>query len=364
MTKRIVIDARIAGSSTGVYAENLLNHLQAIDTKNEYVVLLRKEGSWTPTAKNFRTVVAPFKDYTFSEQFGFAKLLYSLKPDLVHFIMPQQPLLYIGKRVTTVHDLTLVRYENIDMNPIVYKIRKGIFTLLLRNVVRRSKAVLTGTEYVRKDVLAFTSMRYSDKVITTLEAGDPLAGKSEEIKELKGKKFIFFVGNAFPYKNLRRIVEGYMSVKTTHPELELVFAGKKDYFYEQIEEFVNQNGVKDVHILGFISEGAKRWLFQNAEAYVVASLSEGFHIPGLEAMYEGCPVISSSATCLPEVYADAARYFDPASTRELAEAITDILEKPKLRKDLVTRGHERVKQFSWARMAQETKDVYDLVLNK
>jgi glycosyltransferase involved in cell wall biosynthesis len=359
---KIVIDARIAGSSTGVYVENLLNQLELLDTENEYVVLLRKEGSWTPTAKNFSVVMAPYADYTFSEQFGMAKLLYSLKPDLVHFAMPQQPLLYFGKRVTTVHDLTLLRYENVDMNPAVYRVRKWIFGFLVRNVIWRSKAIITGTNYVRKDVLAFSSQRHSKKVHTTLEAGDPLAGKSEEIKILKDKKFIFFIGNAFPYKNLRRIVEGYMAVKTKHPELELVFAGKKDYFYEQLEKFVNEHGVKDVHILGFISEGEKRWLFQNAQAYVVASLSEGFHIPGLEAMFEGCPVISSNATCLPEVYEDAARFFDPNSTRELADAITDILENPKEKSRLIERGHAQVKKFSWKRMAEETKAIYDLVL--
>jgi len=360
---RIVIDARVVGSSTGVYAENLLNHLQGIDSANEYIVLLRKAESWVPTATNFRTIHVPINDYTFSEQFGLAKLLYSLKPDLVHFCMPQQPLLYIGKHVTTVHDLTLVRFENIDMNVAVYRIRKLIFTLLLRNVVWRSKAVFAPTEYVRRDILDFTSSRHASKVITTLEAGDPLAAKSEPIKELKDKTFIFFVGNAFPYKNLRRIVEAYMSFKTSHPELELVFAGRKDYFYEQIQQFVDDNSIKDVHILGFISEGEKRWLFQNAQAYVVASLSEGFHIPGLEAMYEGCPVVSSNATCLPEVNGDAAEYFNPTSTRELVEALTNVIDNPERRAELIERGHKRVKQFSWKRMAEQTKAVYDRVLS-
>lgn len=358
----IVIDARIVGSSTGVYAENLLNHLQSIDKDNSYTVLLRKEGAWQSTAENFHIVVAPIKDYSFAEQFRLAGLLYSLKPDLVHFCMPQQPLFYIGKRVTTVHDLTLVRFENVDMNPILYKIRKWIFTLLLRNVIWRSKAIFTPTEWVRNDVLDFSSQRYADKVITTLESGDPLADKAEPVKRLVGKKFLFFVGNAFPYKNIRRIVEGYMAAKVTHPELQLVLAGKKGYFYEQIEEFVAEHGVKDVHFLGFVSEGEKRWLFQNAEAYVVASLSEGFHIPGLEAMYEGCPVLSSNATCLPEVYDQAALYFDPHSTTDLAKNITDLLKDSSLRKELQTKGYKQVKKFSWKRMTKQTQAIYEKVL--
>lgn len=362
--KRIVIDARIVGSSTGVYAENLLNHLQTIDSENEYVVLLRKAGSWTPTAKNFRAVLAPIADYTFAEQLKLARLLYSLRPDLVHFCMPQQPLLYIGRRVTTVHDLTLVRFENIDMNPFVYKVRKAIFTGMLKNVVSRSRAVLTPTEWVRNDVLDFTSRRYADKVITTLEAGDPLAARAEPVKSLQDVPFLFFVGNAFPYKNLRRIVDAYAVYKQTHPDLQLVFAGKKEFFYEQLEQYIHEQGITDVSILGFVSEGEKRWLLQNARAYVVASLSEGFHIPGLEAMYEGCPVISSNATCLPEVVGDAAELFDPSSTEALVTAIGNVLENQQRREDLVKKGHARVKQFSWARMAKETKAVYDLVLDE
>lgn len=362
--KRIVIDARIVGSSTGVYAENLLNHLQTIDTENEYIVLLRKEGTWLPTAKNFRVVLAPIADYTFAEQLKLAQLLYSLKPDLVHFCMPQQPLLYFGTRITTVHDLTLVRFENIDMNPFIYKVRKAIFTGLLRNVVRRSKAVLTPTEWVRSDVLDFTSERYADKIVTTLEAGDPLAAKADAVKNLKGKQFLFFVGNAFPYKNLRRIVDAYAQYKKTHPDVQLVFAGKKEFFYEQLEQYIHEQNIADVSILGFVSEGEKRWLFQNAAAYVVASLSEGFHIPALEAMYEGCPVISSNATCLPEVVGDAAELFDPHSTEALVTAIARVLENPKRRDELAKKGYARVKQFSWARMARQTKDIYDLALSE
>jgi len=276
--------------------------------------------------------------------------------------MPQQPLLYIGKRVTTVHDLTLVRFENIDMNPFLYRLRKAIFTLMLRNVIWRSKAVLAPTEFVRSDILNFTSPSHTDKVVTTLEAGDPLAATSEPIEKLAGKQFIFFVGNAFPYKNLRRIVEAYIKLKMSRPELELVFAGKKDYFYEQLEGFAREQGAKDIHILGYISEGKKRWLFQNAQAYVVASLSEGFHIPGLEAMYEGCPVVSSNATCLPEVNGDAALYFDPTSTGELVKALTLITTDKAVREQQIARGHKRVKEFSWARMATETKAVYDKIL--
>jgi len=363
----IAIDARIINSSTGRYVERLLTNLEKIDTKNTYSVLVRAKDKdyWKPRNKNFKVVIADFPNYSFPEQIGFYFLLRKIKPDLVHFCMPQQPLLYRGKRVTTVHDLTLVRFENIDMNPLVYKTRKFIFTKLIRNVIERSDAIFTPTEYIRQDVLDFTSQEYAPKVHKTLEAWDAVADKLEPIAELKNKKFIFFVGNAFPYKNVQLIVDSFVELYEKEPSLHLALAGKKDYFYEQIEQYAKEKGVLDrVHILGFISEGEKRWMFRNGVAYIIASLSEGFHIPGLEAMAEDCPVLSSNATCLPEVYGDAALFFDPHKSTELAHLIEKVMHDSKLRQKMARLGKKRLGDFSWERMARETHAIYLQVVNK
>ncbi|MGK2896597.1 MAG: glycosyltransferase family 4 protein [Candidatus Saccharimonadales bacterium] len=360
----IVIDARNIGSSTGIYTQRLLHHLQSLDKTNHYTVLVLKKyiDVWVPINDNFIIVEADYPNYSFHEQIGFAWLLYKLKPDLVHFCMPQQPLLFRGKSVTTIHDLTLVRFDNIDGNAIVYKTKKQIFKWLLRIVIHRSLRIISPTEYTKQDIMRFAGRKYQSKIRVTLLAGEPVDAKPEAIDELKGKQFIFFVGNAFPYKNLRRIVDAYSSLKVHHSKLQLVFAGKFDYFYEQLREYTLSNGIKDVHFLGFISEGQKRWAFQNTEAYVVASLSEGFHIPLLEAMYEHCPVISSDVTCLPEVAGDAALYFDPHSTSDLSATIEKVLKNSKLRAQLTVRGNKQVKKYSWEKTANETLAVYTEVL--
>lgn len=357
----IVIDARIISSSTGRYVERLLTYLEKLETNHRYTVLVFKKDRnyWKPSRPNFNVVVADFPNYSFAEQIGLALLLYKLKPDLVHFCMPQQPLLYFGKRVTTVHDLTLVHFDNIDMNPVLYRLRKYIFICLLKNVIWRSKAILTVSNFVRGEILEFTSKYYADKVKVTHLAWDEAVAEPRVIPLLKDKRFVFFVGNAFPYKNLRTIVEAFAEVSKTTPDLQLVFAGKKDFFYEQIADYAKEIGVEDkTHILGFISEGEKRWLFQHGQGYIIASFSEGFHIPGLEAMAEKCPVISSDATCLPEVYDDAALYFNPHSTDELAEAILAIINDPTKRQQLAKKGVKRLKSFSWLRMATQTHRIY------
>lgn len=357
----IAIDARIITSSTGRYAEQLITNLEKIDTTNRYTVMVLKKDAdyWKPTNPNFKVVVADFPNYSFAEQTNYARFLNELKPDLVHFCMPQQPLLYKGKRVTTVHDLTLVHYDNIDMNPLVYKTRKQIFIRLLKNVIKRSETIFTPSEYVRQDILNFTSQKYAPKVKATLLAWDKVADKTEVIPELKDKDFIFFVGNAFPYKNIGTIANAFAQLYQKYPNLHLGLAGKRDYFSEQLEQQIEQLGMSDrTHFLGFISEGQKRWMFQHGKAYIIASFSEGFHIPGLEAMSEDCPVISSDATCLPEVYQDGAYYFNPHKTEELVEAIEKVITNKKLRSELITAGRKQLATFSWERMARQTHDSY------
>jgi len=363
----IAIDARIINSSTGRYVERLLTNLEKIDKTNTFsvLVLAKDKDFWKPTNKNFRIVIADFPNYSLAEQFGYYLLLRRIKADLVHFCMPQQPLLYRGRRVTTVHDLTLVRFENIDGNPLIYKLRKLVFTGLIKNVIKRSDAIFTPTEYVRQDVLDFTSHDYAPKIHKTLESWDAVADTLEPIKELKDKKFVFFVGNAFPYKNIDTIVDAFAELYEKEPGLHLALAGKKDFFYEQVEKYAREKGVMDrVHILGFVSEGEKRWMFHNGVAYIIASFSEGFHIPGLEAMAENCPVLSSNATCLPEVYENAALYFDPRSASELAGHIITMLHDEKARQKMARAGKKRLGDFSWERMAKQTHDTYLRVLTK
>ena len=92
-------------------------------------------------------------------------------------------------------------------------------------------------------------------------------------------------------------------------------------------------------------------------------MSEGFGLPGLEAMQHGAPVVSSNATCLPEIYGDAAHYFDPADVNAIATAIAEVLSDEALRKQLIAAGKKQVATYSWQRMAEETLVVYDSVLS-
>jgi len=89
---------------------------------------------------------------------------------------------------------------------------------------------------------------------------------------------------------------------------------------------------------------------------------EGFGLPGLEAMEHGTPVVSSNATCLPEVYGQAAHYFTPTDTSDMADAIDQVLADEKLRTRLSKAGFKQIKKYSWKKMASQTHKVYESVL--
>ena len=158
MSKHIVIDARSRPSSTGRYADRLLQHLQTLDTENTYTVLLRPKDEWQPTAKNFTTAVCPFKQFSFNplDQIKFARFLKDLRPDLVHFAMtPQEPLFYFGDRVTTTHDLTMLRYTRAGKLPIVlHWVRMAGYRMLFWSAHRKAKRVIVPTQFVADDLRA------------------------------------------------------------------------------------------------------------------------------------------------------------------------------------------------------------------
>ncbi|MNL39304.1 D-inositol-3-phosphate glycosyltransferase [compost metagenome] len=91
---------------------------------------------------------------------------------------------------------------------------------------------------------------------------------------------------------------------------------------------------------------------------------EGFGLPGLEAMVEGAPVASSNASCLPEVYGDAAQYFDPSNPQDMARAIDLFLQSQTLRADFIIRGKSHAAGYSWRRMAEQTHALYQKVMTQ
>lgn len=360
----IAIDARIISSSTGRYVERLVTYLQDVDTENQYTILVPEKDKdfWKPRNKNFSVQTINYDNYSFAEQLGFKLFLDSLKPDLVHFCMPQQPIAYKGKKVTTFHDMTLLKTYNSDKNWLSYHLKQKVGRHVFKKVAETSNHIITISKFTKQELQAFTPV--SDEKISVIYESSDVATTAPKKYDVPFKKYILYVGQQSDYKNIKRLGDAHQILLAKYPDLGLVLVGKKNASALANEKYFKDRGYTNIHFTDFVEDPQLSWLYTHAEAYVFPSLMEGFGLPGLEAMGYGTPVVSSNATCLPEIYGQAAHYFNPTDTSDIAEAIDQVLSDDKLRTRLAKAGYKQIKKYSWKKQAQETYKVYMKVLKE
>lgn len=366
---KIAIDARIINSSTGRYVERLIHYLEELNTENDYLILVPKKDLhfYQPRNKRFKIVEADFDNYSLAEQVGLLRLLNKLKPDLVHFCMPQQPILYRGLHVTTMHDLTLLNTYNSDKNRFIFYFKQQVGRFVFWLVARTSKHILTPSKFTKDAYVAFANIS-PDKVTVTYEGCDIDTVAARPYTQLEGKQFLLYVGQQSDYKNIRRLMQAHQELRKRHPELLLVLVGKltgkHGVSLTRNKRWAESQGFEGILFTDFVPDEQLSWLYQHCATYVFPSLMEGFGLPGLEAMASGAPVASSNTTCLPEVYQNGAHYFNPLDIADMTNKIDDILSDERLRKTLIVAGKEVAQQYSWKKMATETLAVYRRVLER
>jgi glycosyltransferase involved in cell wall biosynthesis len=363
----IVIDARIRRSSTGRPVDRFLEYLQASNTPHRYTVLTEPSDPWQPSNQQFTKRPINYRQYSFNpvQQLSYALKLYSLRPDLVYFTQTgQQPLFYYGKQATLTHDLTMLRFTRAGRLPQwLHSLRMIGYRLLYYYGNKKAAAIIVPSDFVKHDLQQHYPFTSRKTTVVYEAAENKLTTKPEQITNIVGP-FILHVGSPFPHKNIGRLVSAFEVLLVANPKLTLVLAGKREYYFNQLEQKVihSSPAAKNIIITGFVTDGQLRWLYQNALCYALPSLSEGFGLPGLEAMVNGTPLVSSSATCLPEVYGNAAHYFDPLSVNDMAAKISQVITDKKLRQTLVTNGHNQVQKYSWQTMTSQMVGVLESCL--
>lgn len=173
--------------------------------------------------------------------------------------------------------------------------------------------------------------------------------------------YLLYVGARWSYKNFAPFVDECRIIISKHPDLQVVCTGSP--FTQEEEKLIADNGLTLHFIQTHADEKELRALYQNATAFVYPSAYEGFGIPILEAFVNGCPVLLNNASCFPEVGGDAAIYFDINRRGDLAEHLDAFLQTTEQdRKDLIARGKERAKLFSWEESARKLSHVYKTIL--
>lgn len=173
------------------------------------------------------------------------------------------------------------------------------------------------------------------------------------------KPYLLYVGNAYPHKNLESLLRAFKIILKKEPDLCLVLVGKTDHFYNKLRKKAKESGLEnEVVFANQVSNEELKQLYQNGLAYVFPSLSEGFGLPGLEAMKQRLPVVCSNQGSLPEIYEQAAIYFNPKNIEEMAETILRVITDRNFREELKKAGEDQIKKYSWQKCGQETLRVY------
>src|ERR1700694_3536723 len=223
---RILIDAREFRTSTGRSVERLLHYLQEVDHEHSYQVLLKPKDieGWKAHNPKFHKVSCKYKEFGWGEQLGLWWQIHKLRADLVHFAMVQQPVLYGGKVVTTMQDLTTARFKNPSKNRVIFTLKQWVYKRVNKRVAHKSKAIIVPSEFVKDDVARYTRTN-SRKISVTYEAAEMIAEEPGVVEGLEETKFIMYVGRPQPHKNLDRLVEAFILLKREQPYLKLVLAG-------------------------------------------------------------------------------------------------------------------------------------------
>lgn len=171
------------------------------------------------------------------------------------------------------------------------------------------------------------------------------------------ERYVLFVGNRGQYKDARVLFEAFAQIAPDFPDVHLLCVGGSGLSAKEVQ-WLTERGIRDRVSQRYLSDDGIASAYAHAEVFVFPSRFEGFGLPALEAMASGAPVILANATSLPEVGADAAKYFPPGDVSELAAALSSVLEDRSQRDLLIARGRERAAGFTWRAAAQKTADAY------
>jgi glycosyltransferase involved in cell wall biosynthesis len=373
---KIGIDARFYGpygKGLGRYTEKLIKNLEKIDYQNQYFIFLRKENwkGFNPQNQNFKKVLADLPWYTVEEQILMPRIISKHKVDLMHFPHFNVPVFYFDDFVVTIHDLILLKFPTekaTTLGPILYKIKYLGYKTVITRAVKRAKKVITVSNFTKKEIADYFNLD-PKKIMVTYEACDGIEygqlslPKSEFLSNHKiVKPYLLYVGNAYPHKNLEKLLEVFKTLKENSKfNFQLVLVGRSDYFYNRLKKEAQKLGLlqdNSAVFFGFASQQNLAHLYRRASLYVLSSFVEGFGLPALEAMSYGLPVVASSTSSLPEILDDAALFFDPKNKNSMVSTIRRALSDKNLQEKLINNGYGRVKKFSWERCAQETLSIY------
>lgn len=350
---------------TRVYLSELLKRFGMISPGTSFDLYHKgqfNEMLAPPIRKNYQEKRMPFPFAWMQTRFAFE--LFLKRPEKL-FLPIQAAPVFLPRSIdvtVTIHDLAFKRYPETFPRVDLWKLN-----FMLETAVKRADKLIAVSESTKRDLLEFFPI-LSDSRIKVIHHGFNGEFFCEKISEreisillegyaLKAKSYMLYVGALQPRKNLVRLMRAFEQTKKQIPDMKLVLAGEPAWLSEEILSVREKSAYRDDIILtGRVSFDDIRMLYQGARLFVFPSLYEGFGLPILEAFASQVPVLTADNSSLAEVAGDAALYCQAEDVTDMALKLERLWNDGALRADLIQKGKEQLKKFSWDTCAQETVD--------
>jgi glycosyltransferase involved in cell wall biosynthesis len=267
---------------------------------------------------------------------------------LFHGLNQRLPRVWRGRSIATFHDLFVMTGEYSTPE---FRAR---FTAQARQAAERADAIIAVSEFTKRQVVELLDVD-ARRVHVVHHGLRPL-----RYEQAAREKIVLNVGAIQARKNIARLVEAFEALDASW---RLVLAGSFGYGSEAIRDRIERSPARDrIAVLGYIAPEELAAWYARASIFAFPSLDEGFGMPLLEAMAAGAPIVTSTASALPEVAGDAALLVNPRDTEALAGALKQLGDDRELGQELAGRGKARVREFRWEKAVRQTWAVYQDVL--
>ena len=368
-----LIVSPMGGGGTRTFITNLVRHISEVDRETTYHLLVSpvNQHMFSGMADNFLVSTLPLRSNNRPLRGLFQQLLvpYYIRKYKVDVLLSPGNVatLFPGcKQVLIVDGAQALRETRRRYAPgSVSRARAAYFDLMLPLSLRRTSAVITVSQFMKGEIVQGGVPQ--DKVAVIYEGIDATRfssnGKKGSGPDLP-QPYILFLSDLHPYKNGDKLIRAFAVLKTDQgfPHSLVIVGRSFGGCGEELGRLAEELGVQaSVLFTGPVAYEFLAGVYGNADVFVHPSGFESFGLPVLEAMACGTPVIGSDRTSLPEIIGDAGLTVDPDDLDALADSIRRVLTDPALREELVRKGLERARQFTWESAARETVKLFHQV---
>jgi glycosyltransferase involved in cell wall biosynthesis len=360
---RIGFDARMIGHpGIGRYIKSLLPEMIRQSKEDEFVLFGDVDALEEMLPRDMGRIVKwDARIYSAREQIFSPYNEAGL--DVLHVPHFNVPLGYKGKMVVTIHDLIYLLFPESVPSPVA----RIYASFMIRQALKKANKVISVSEHTQSDLLRIYGKEFAPKIDVVSEAGGRDFHRIDDktrIADVRSRyrldrNIILYVGSVKPHKNVGTLLKVFELLRTWDIPHQLVVCGRWDKKEDELKDMLKGRYVR---YLGEVPSRDLAVLYSIADVLVHLSLYEGFGLTILEAMQCGTPVVCSENSSLPEVVGDAAFMVPPTDVKKAADIIYNILMNRELAEGLIEKGIERSREFSWAKAAKETLEIYRAVV--